>query len=238
MYIHINTQSGPVPVEVKRKNIKSMRLRVTSEAKVEVSAPMCVRESVIKRFVQDNAGFVASKLSAMEYKRACSYPESYKDGDVFGLLGQRTLLKITKGTKTGAKLLDGALVLIVPDASHKEACRQAFINFIRRYAKKVFTERLLALLPKFENLCGKSISISVRDMKTRWGSINVKNDTMSLSIHLLRCESKLIDHIIIHELCHYSHANHSKEFYEELKKHNPDYKKLQKRLKEYGMVGF
>lgn len=234
----IKTQSGIVKFNIVRKNIKSIRLRVTSESQIEVSAPYHVRESTIVRFVQDNSDFVAGRLAEMEYRRACSYPEDYKDGDMFSLLGIRTLLRVEKGGRNSADLIGSVLTIKTPNPADREACRQAFIAWAKRHAKKVFSERLAVLQPTFEKLRDKNIRISVRDMKTRWGSINIRKDTMSLSVHLLRCELELVDHIIIHELCHYKHADHSRAFYEELSKHSPGYKQLQKRLKEYGMVGF
>lgn len=234
----IKTQKGIVKYNIKRKNIKSIRLRVTSESQIEVSAPHHVKESTIISFVRENSDFVADRLAEMEYKRACSYPEDYKEGDMFRLLGKRILLQVEEGGRNSTHLLGSVLTIKTPDPTDREACRQAFIAWAKRYAKMFFSERLAVLQPTFEKLRDKNIRISVRDMKTRWGSINIRKDTMSLSVHLLRCELELVDHIIMHELCHYIQANHSSSFYFELAKHNPNYKQMQRRLKEYGMVGF
>jgi len=238
MDFEIRTKNGTAKVSVKRKKIKSIRLRVNSECAVEVSAPHYVRDSVIRSFVQDNVDFIDTKLNETEYRRACSYPPYYKDGDMFTLLGRRTMLNVEKSGRNSGKLNGSVLTLKVSDVQDLEAVKHAFAGFMKRYAKNVFEERLEVLLPQFEKLRSKDIRISVRDMKTRWGSINVKKDTMSLSVHLLRCEMELVDHIILHELCHYAHANHSRAFYAELSRYSPDYRKMQKRLKEYGMVGF
>ena len=234
----IETNAGEIEFSVKRRNMKSIRLKVTSEAVVEVSAPYHVSDSAILSFVRKNATFVEERLSAVHYHRASSYPQDYKDGDMFALLGSRALLSVERGARNFAKLSGNVLTLKVTDPDDMQICKKAFGTWMKRYAKKVFEERLAAIIPGFIRLAEKDIRISVRDMKTRWGSINVKRDTMSLSVHLLRCEVELVDHIIMHELCHYAHANHSRAFYAELARHSPDYKKLQKRLKDYGMVGF
>lgn len=229
---------GKIDYIVKRKNIKSLRLKVTSDSVVEVSAPYYVRDKEIQKFVQDNSDFVMQKLSAIQYARAVSYPADYSNGDMFTLLGRRVMLSIHKAEKNSAKFSGNVLDMKVTDTKDRQLCQKAFEAWARRYAKKVFEERLRFILPKFTKLAKKDIRISVRDMKTRWGSINVKRDTMSLSVHLIRCDIKLVDHIIIHELCHYAHTNHSRAFYAELQKYSPNYKQLQKQLKEYGMVGF
>ena len=234
----IETNAGEIEFSVKRKNMKSMRLKVTSDAVVEVSAPFHVSDTAIRKFVEKNSGFVEEKLLTVQYHRASSYPQDYKDGDMFALLGSRAMLSLEPASRNSAKLSGNVLTLKVTDPADMQICRNAFGTWMKRYAKKVFEDRLAEMLPGFGRLAEKDIRISVRDMKTRWGSINVKRDTMSLSVHLLRCEMELIDHIIMHELCHYVHANHSQAFYAELARHSPDYKRLQIRLKDYGMVGF
>lgn len=234
----LKTVNGDIAYTVIRKNTKNIRLRVTREANVEVSAPGFTDMRTINKFVQSNVGFIEKQLAKIEYTRFCSYPSLYSDGNMFSYLGNRAMLSVEQSQRNTAKLYRNVLVLRVLEPSNNEICREAFIKWAKRQAKKVFKERLEALLPMFADLKAKEIKISVRDMKTRWGSINVKRNTMSLSVHLLRCESEVIDHIIKHELCHYAHQNHSRAFYAELARYSPNYKAMQKRLKEYGLVGF
>lgn len=147
-------------------------------------------------------------------------------------------MRVQKYEKHGAKLSGGMLTLRVSDPSDTHMCKQSFIKWAKKQAKIVFSERLAQIIPYFENLAEYDVRISVRNMKTRWGSINVRKHTMSLSVHLLRCEVELIDHIIKHELCHYAYQNHSKAFYDELNIHSPNTNAMRKRLKEYGLVGY
>ncbi|MBT3320605.1 MAG: M48 family metallopeptidase [Clostridia bacterium] len=238
MDYRIKTAGGIVDFSLIRKNVKNIRLRVTDEAKVVVSAPKHTKQSTILKFVQDNADFVAERIERVEYTRLSSYPGEYRTGDMFSYLGRRTLMRVEKGERHGAKLSGGLLTIRVSDPDDPQMCKQSFVKWAKKQAKIVFAERLAAVLPAFEDLAEYGVRISVRDMKTRWGSINVKKHTMSLSVHLLRCEVALIDHIIKHELCHYSYQNHSKAFYDELMLHSPNTNAMRKRLKEYGLVGF
>jgi len=238
MDYRIKTAGGIVDFSLIRKNVKNIRLRVTDEAKVVVSAPKHAKQSTILKFVQNNADFVAERIERVEYARLSSYPSDYKTGDMFSYLGRRTLMRVEQSQKNGAKLSGGVLTIRVKDIGDARACKESFIKWAKKQAKIVFAERLCAIRPSFESLAELDVRISVRDMKTRWGSINVKKHTMSLSVHLLRCEPALIDHIIKHELCHYTHQNHSKAFYDELNSHSPNTNAMRKRLKEYGLVGF
>ena len=80
--------------------------------------------------------------------------------------------------------------------------------------------------------------LTVRAMTTRWGSINPRRRTMSLSVHLLRCDVALIDYVITHELCHLACPRHSAAFYAALEARCPGRAQYDAALEAYGLVGF
>lgn len=67
---------------------------------------------------------------------------------------------------------------------------------------------------------------------TRWGSCS-SNRTISLNIGLMKVPEKLRDYVIIHELAHLNHMDHSKAFWEEVGKHDRNYKEHRKKLKMF-----
>ena len=69
-------------------------------------------------------------------------------------------------------------------------------------------------------------------MKTRWGVCNRSNNTITLNSELLKKEITLLDYVIVHEMCHFKHPNHSKDFWNEVSKYYPYYKLARKKLKE------
>ncbi len=72
----------------------------------------------------------------------------------------------------------------------------------------------------------------LRNQKTRWGTCSSKNN-ISLNINLIRLPHKLQDYVILHELVHTKHKNHSKKFWAHLDKFVGDAKKLRKKMKEH-----
>lgn len=69
-------------------------------------------------------------------------------------------------------------------------------------------------------------------MKSRWGVYNRKNHSITLNSHLIEYSIEKLDYVIIHELCHIIHFDHSKDFWLLVSKYCPDYKKIRKELKE------
>lgn len=75
--------------------------------------------------------------------------------------------------------------------------------------------------------------ITIRNQKSRWGSCSSKGN-LNFNCLLMLCPEKVIDYVVIHELCHRKHMNHSKEFWNEVQRAMPDYKIHKDWLKENG----
>ena len=69
-------------------------------------------------------------------------------------------------------------------------------------------------------------------MKTRWGVNHKLDSSITLNSKLIRYDERVIEYVIIHELSHFVHFDHSKYFWNTVEKYMPDYKKAVKTLKE------
>ncbi len=232
----IATAEGALKLTLLRKDIRNIRIRVTGASEVVVSAPRGTAQSRIFKFVDENIDKIYASLESVNEKRQMFYPIRYVSGDKFWHLGRKATLKVVESNRASAVYSGGTLLLHVRKGSDIEARRTLFVRWSKRAADVIFAERLAAILPNFSSR--REISINVKNMLTRWGSINTALNTMSLSIHLLRCDVKLIDYIITHELCHLKCPDHSPAFYRELESRYPDRARLDSILEEYGLVDF
>lgn len=80
---------------------------------------------------------------------------------------------------------------------------------------------------------GNYTKITVRNQKTRWGSCS-QTGTLSFNYRLMMAPPEIIDYVIVHELCHLTHLNHSKAFWSLVESILPDYKERKLWLKEHG----
>jgi len=115
----------------------------------------------------------------------------------------------------------------------RQRLAQEQANDLRARAKRVLPARLIDLV----NTTGINYNMA-RDgvrlghMRTRWGSRS-SNNTISLNIGLVGLPEPLIDYVILHELTHIHHMNHSKSFYAELATYDPCYRQHQAALRRY-----
>ena len=75
--------------------------------------------------------------------------------------------------------------------------------------------------------------VTIRNQKTRWGSCSSKGN-LNFNVALMRAPIEVLDYVVVHELCHRIHLNHSREFWKEVERVLPDYKKQEKWLKDNG----
>ena len=75
--------------------------------------------------------------------------------------------------------------------------------------------------------------VTIRSQRTRWGSCSSKGN-LNFNCLLMLLPDEIIDSVVVHELCHRKHMNHSAKFYAEVEKHFPEYKKCSEWLKENG----
>src|SRR5262249_19692475 len=100
-------------------------------------------------------------------------------------------------------------LVLIGDLKNQQACREVLISWIKNQAHSFLMKQLNTISQKI-NLPYQNFSF--RDQKTRWGSCSADKN-ISLNYKLIFFPLELVSHIIIHELCHTRHMNHSKKFW-------------------------
>ena len=100
----------------------------------------------------------------------------------------------------------------------------------RKAARDTFTARV-AYYHQFTG--GNYTSITIRDQKSRWGSCSSRG-TLSFNYRLIFAPPKVLDYVVVHELCHLTHMNHSKDFWNLVETIMPEYRVYKSWLREHG----
>lgn len=101
-------------------------------------------------------------------------------------------------------------------------------EYLEKHSLSIFEKRMQLYINQFGDI--PSFRLRVRKMKTRWGVNNRSSKTITLNTMLIHYKEHLIDYVIVHELSHFKHMDHSSAFWNEVSKHYPDYKKARKEL--------
>ena len=103
-------------------------------------------------------------------------------------------------------------------------------KWLKKQAITIFENRLNEIYNIFEEDIPFP-NLKIRKMKTRWGVCNRKNNNVTLNFDLIKYSIDKIDYVIIHELSHFVHFDHSKYFWNLVSKYCPNYKKIRQELR-------
>lgn len=196
-------------VVIVRKKIKNIYFRINEEKQIYVTCPKRVKDSEINRLLKDNI----KSLERM-YKKTLK-KESTKEKIL--LLGNELDYVEYKKVMFQDRVAFGPTVAAVNE-------------YLEKHSLKVFQDRLDIYKNEFKNL--PKFRLRTRKMKSRWGVCNKGSMTVTLNSLLIHKPVFLIDYVIVHELSHFEHMDHSAAFWKEVEKHFPKYKKARKELRD------
>ncbi len=226
-----------------RHSARAKRARIIVSAdKVEVVVPLRMSVKQVQQFVQEKQEWVTSarsKVRAHVANIASFAPDSYQQGAMVPFQGEKYPLQI-KSTDNQQITIEFNLefVVNVPGSLGKkltvielsEQIRLALMAWMRQMADQQvckYTQKYQALYQL------QARSVSVKTQKSRWGSCGIHND-IYLNWLLILAPKAVFEYVVIHEICHLQHRNHSAVFWGLVAKHCPEYHKQRHWLKQNG----
>jgi len=206
------------------KLIRSKRRTVALEIKdgeLYVKAPYLAPRFFIERFVLEKRSWIEKTLKKSKTTR--KEMRQYTSGERYLYLGES---KILKTIDTGESVAAGNQIVI-------SAKNEIEVKTKLRKFYKAQTARLIKnYLAKHSNKFGiTSPKATYKFYKSKWGSCSAKNN-FSFNAFLSMAPLAAIEYVVIHELAHITHKNHSKSFWAEVEKYDPNYKTHRKWLRE------
>ncbi len=207
-----------------RSRRKTIALIIDPDGNLTVRAPIGVSPMLIDRFVRDKSEWI-QKNQAVARSRKLKVHQ-YLPGELFYYLGKGYPLEYREKQEK-LLVLERSFMMNVNARQHPA---EIFKNWYKAEAKRIFTERTAFLGHKFGLTYNQ---IRITSARTRWGSCSSKMN-LSFSWRLVMAPLASIDYVIIHELIHVEHPNHSKRFWERVRSIEPDYKSHRSWLKQNG----
>ena len=199
-------------IKVIRKSNKNTYVRFKN-GEIVVTTSYFVTNNQIKKILSENTEFL-KKVIAKEEKNKEKATKIYILDNEFSIIISNSLNEIDyKNHKVYAKDLKQVDKLI------KKETEKIFLSRLE-YNYNLFQEKI------------PFPSLTIRKMSTRWGVCNRKLKRVTLNSLLIRYPLEALDYVIIHDLSHFVHFDHSKAFWTEVSKYSPRYKEIRKLLKD------
>lgn len=212
MKLQIDNKEYPIKIEKKRTN-KNTYIRVKKDMTIQVTTNYFTTEKAITKLIEENIDKITKMLEQQETKN--------ENNTGFFYLGKK---------------YD---VVYVEYCDIKIGGNKVFLNknldldkWYKNQAKVIFKDHLDAIYHRFSKKIPYP-DLKIRKMTTRWGVCNTKTKTVTLNLELMKRDTKYLDYVIVHELSHLIHANHSSKFWGLVEENMPDYKKYRKEMKDF-----
>ncbi|APC81697.1 M48 family metallopeptidase [Clostridium botulinum] len=212
---------------LKTKKRKTISIKIGKEFIIEVTAPLGTNEYTIEQVLKKEEKWIIKKIKKLK---------EVENFNGYYYLGELYYLKIKEVRSLYFKLeLDSNKFMVYINSGILKEKREVIIKdnlekFYKEKAVKVLKERtdyysnILKVAPK---------NIVIKNQKTLWGSCSSKGN-INYNYKIVMAPLKILDYIVVHELCHLVHMNHSKDFWQLVESIIPDFKERRNWLKENG----
>lgn len=222
-----------IAFEVIFKNRKTMEIAVEPPYIITVTAPIGTKEEEIIRSVESKGSWIIKKLYSFKHMNYKPINREFVNGESFMYLGRNYSLQIEVDPsikKPEVKLYRGKF-LVKSRSKDAEIIKNSMEEWYRDRAKEIIEQRV-SYYQRFFNVVPKGIKI--KEQKKRWGSCTLNNELL-FNWRCIMAKSNALDYIIVHEMCHIYHKDHSKNFWDLLASVLPDYEIRKEWLKNYGI---
>lgn len=215
------------------KNRKTMEIAVEPPNIVTVTAPIGTDEHRILEKVQSKGSWIIQKLYSFKHMNYKPINREFVNGESFMYLGRNYCLQIEVDPsvkKPEVKLYRGKFS-VKARSNDEEIIKSSMEEWYRERAKELVEQRI-KYYQRFFNIVPSSVRI--KEQKKRWGSCTSKNELL-FNWRCIMAKSNALDYIVVHEMCHMYHKDHSKGFWDLVASVLPDYEIRKEWLKNYGV---
>lgn len=208
-----NLDNKEYTVEIIKKRNKKTYVRVKEDLTINVTTNFFATKKEIKNLLDNNNDFLRNAIDRRLREQ--------EKNNGFYIFGEKYDIVVMPQFKN-IKMVDK--VIYTPDKSKLD-------SWLKKETKRIFEDRVRFNYQKFD----ESIpfpTVKIRKMKTRWGVCNKRQEYITLNSNLIKETVDKLDYVIIHELSHFVHFNHSKEFWLLVSKYCPKYKTIRKELRK------
>jgi predicted metal-dependent hydrolase len=211
-----------VPFALVRSDRRTLGITVNPDSSLSVTAPHSASDEAILERLRRRGPWILRTRRAFDLLRPRTPPRKYISGETHWFLGREYRLLVEPERPVGVELTATHLIVGGIDPAEPGRVRNRVQNWYQREGRVVMSARYADLLRTFPCPDGRPRLI-VRPMEKRWGSLTPGGRALILNRRLAEVDVRVIDYVIVHELCHLVHPDHGTAFLKLLAERMPDW---------------
>ena len=208
-------------IEVKRTGRKKSASISISGNLVKITVPKSLSDDSVRDLIHLRASWIKRKFKEQSL-RPISKAKEHVSGEIYLYLGSEYHLKVLNGEEESIKMVGGYLVATIPDFETNRSERVKFLleGWYQRQADRLLKDKT-DRLAKIVGVCPRSVSI--KSYKSRWGSCS-SNGELTYNWRIILAPHRIVDYVVLHELCHLLEHNHSARYWAHVERHAPGWR--------------
>lgn len=229
--LNLGPLNGTVTVQLLRKNIKNVHLKVFRSLDVVLSVPEQVPYEWIDSFLLSRQKWIDDQIT--KYKKTSGFNnlDEIRNGASTQFLGKDIRIYIETSPEKYVEVDEKKVFIFVPDVTDDNLIQKVFNKWWRKTADKIYRQEMDQFYDSVFRKYGIDKPImTIKKMKTLWGSCTPQKNKITLNEYLLKANIRCIQYVVLHELTHLLHQNHNSDFYDFMTIHMPDWQERKKQL--------
>lgn len=221
-------QAGQYRIALTLRKMKSIRLRIDrSNGNIMLSAPLGTSQAVLEQFLSGRLPWIENTLKNLQ-NSGYTGDERLHDGDCLWLEGKQYRLKIVPNSLLNKISMEGEALCMYCRDDCSPPQQEALLAAWYRVRLE---QRALFLIKKWMPIMGVNPGkLSIKQMKSRWGSCNIRNHSINLNLQLARWSDYVLEYIVVHELAHLLEPSHNEVFKQIVSRFLPDWQARKAKL--------
>ncbi|MBE6050673.1 MAG: M48 family metallopeptidase [Clostridium sp.] len=211
--------------KIEYKKRKTISIVIENKNSVLIKVPIGTSNETINKVIEKKRKWIISKLEMMSERK------ELKENEIL-YLGNVTKIKVIVQPFIKRDFVVVINHEIVVNVSSRDKYKRILEKWLREEAKKVIEDKI----NKYCTIINKvPKEVKIKEQKTKWGSCTYDN-RIFFNWKLIMAREEAIEYVVVHEMCHMIHKNHSKEYWSTVEAFMPSYKKEHNWLKENGYL--
>lgn len=221
-----------IEIELEKKNIKNMYIRVCEDGRVKATVPKRTRDEEVRKFVSSRKNWILQhREQVLAQQRENPAGNNFTHLELWGK--SLPIEVVNTNGRAKIELQEDAVVMFVAGSATADVKMKLINEWYRGILKKEVARRM----PQLENLVGvKANEWHIKNMKTKWGTCNVRDKRIWLNLQLAKKPPECLDYVIIHELTHLLERSHNSVFKGYMDEFCPEWRQLRKTLNGFSAV--
>lgn len=214
---------------------RTVQLKITGPTSLKITAPLQYRPEQAEAFIRTKTTWILATVKKLATEALAAARFAVEPGKTIPFMGRQYTLAVAYHPVRPSVRLDGSLLRVCLPEKHR-GDQKALMQMLNRWYVEQARQHLLQRTQEWAPIIGvKPVSVSIRDPKTRWGSCSSRG-RLNYSWRVILAPPSVIDYLVVHELCHLRHPNHSRQYWQLVESVLPAFRESRHWLKTNGGV--